>query len=156
MDDRQQAAERIGAALAQAGMARLPARVFAALLVDDDGRMTSAELTEFLGVSAAAVSGAVKYLTQLTMVRRERHPEPGSRRDVYVVEDDALTDMMARRDHLYAPIRAALATGRQLLDQDSPAELRVARAYAFLVFLDEELADILERWAKRRDDLGLS
>lgn len=155
MDDRQLAAERIGSALTQAGMPRIPARVFSALLVDDDGRMTSVELTGFLGVSPSAVSGAVKYLTQLTMVRRERHQEPGSRRDVYVVDPDAWTDMMTRRDQLYAPIRAALAAGRDLLDRDSPAALRVERARAFLVFLDEELGDILTRWEKRRDELGL-
>ena len=33
--------EQLGAALAEAGMPSLPSRVFAALLVDDDGRMTS-------------------------------------------------------------------------------------------------------------------
>src|SRR4029079_7126448 len=51
--------EQFGAALADAGLPSLPSRVFSALLMDDDGRMTSAELTELLGVSAATVSGAV-------------------------------------------------------------------------------------------------
>src|SRR5262245_66620629 len=98
--------EQFGAALADAGLPSLPARVFSALLMDDDGRMTSAELTEVLGVSAAAVSGAVKYLGHLQMIRRER--ERGSRRDVYVVDEDAWHGMMMRRDHMYAPILRAL------------------------------------------------
>ena len=55
-----------------------------------------------LGVSAAAVSGGVKYLAHLQMMRRER--ERGSRREVYVVDDDAWHGLMLRRDHLYAPM----------------------------------------------------
>ena len=98
--------EQLGAALAEAGMPSLPSRIFAALLIDDDGRMTSAELTEVLGVSAASVSGGVKYLAHLQMLRRER--ERGSRREVYVVDDDAWHGLMMRRDHLYAPILRAL------------------------------------------------
>ena len=50
----------------------MPALVFSALLVDDDGRMTSTELTSSLEVSPASVSGAVKYLAQVGMLRRER------------------------------------------------------------------------------------
>ena len=43
--------ERLGSALTDAGMARLPARAFAAMLADEDGRMTSAELADVLEVS---------------------------------------------------------------------------------------------------------
>ena len=50
-------------------------------------------------MSAAGVSGAVGYLEQLGMLRRER--ERGSRRDVYVIEDDAWHDAMMRHDQLY-------------------------------------------------------
>ena len=98
----QSSVERIGAALAQAGLSRLPSRVFAALLVDDDGRMTSAEVAAALDISPAGVSGAVSYLEQLGMLRRER--ERGSRRDVYVVDDDAWHETMMRHDQIYGPI----------------------------------------------------
>ena len=64
--------ERFALDLAEAGMARMPARVFAALLADDDGRLTAAELAELLQVSPAAISGAVRYLAQLRMVSRGR------------------------------------------------------------------------------------
>ena len=47
-------------------MQRMPARVFAALLASDDGALTSAELGEQLQVSPAAVSGAVRYLAQVS------------------------------------------------------------------------------------------
>jgi DNA-binding transcriptional regulator GbsR (MarR family) len=71
--------ERLGAALTSAGLARLPSRIFAAVMVDEDGRMTAAEIGEALGVSPAAVSGAVRYLDGVGMVRRERErgsPDP--------------------------------------------------------------------------------
>ena len=79
---------------------------FSALLVDDDGRMTAAELTSSLGSAPASISGAVRYLEQVGMVRRER--ERGSRRDVYVVDDDAWHGAMMRTDQVYAPMIAAL------------------------------------------------
>ena len=78
--------ERFGASLEEAGMARMPARVFVALLAADSGRMTSAQLAEQLQISPAAVSGAVRYLIQVRLITRER--EPGSRRDVYALHDD--------------------------------------------------------------------
>ena len=146
------AAERIGSALAEAGLQRMPARVWAALLVDDDGRMTSAELSAFLHVSPAGVSGAVKYLSQLGMVRRER--ERGTRRDVYVVDDDAWHDTMLRHDQIYGPITHALDRGLADLGPEAPAHHRVALSLAFLRFLEEELDAITVKWEHRKRELG--
>ena len=98
----------MGGALTQAGLPRLPSRVFAALLVDDDGRMTSAELAETLGSARRRSRARSNYLAQLGMLRRER--ERGSRRDVYVVDDDAWHGAMMRHDQLYGPIMASLST----------------------------------------------
>ncbi len=140
--------EQLGAALAEAGMPSLPSRVFAALLVDDDGRMTSVELTEVLGVSPAAISGAVKYLAHLQMLRRER--ERGSRREVYVVDDDAWHGLMLRRDHLYAPILRALQAAVDAHGPDSPAYRRLMLTGEFLRFVDDEMAAMTDRWAAHR------
>jgi DNA-binding transcriptional regulator GbsR (MarR family) len=144
--------ERIGGALTQAGLARLPSRVFAALLVDDDGQMTSVELADALGVSAAAVSGAVGYLEQLGMLRRER--ERGSRRDLYVVDDDAWHDTMTRHDQIYGPIKASLDHALSALGTDAPAHRRVAMSRDFLGFVEGELDQIAEKWEKRKAELG--
>jgi hypothetical protein len=146
MSDR--SVEQLGAALAEAGMPSLPSRVFAALLVDDDGRMTSVELTEVLGVSPAAISGAVKYLGHLQMRRRER--ERGSRREVYVVDDDAWHGLMLRRDHLYAPILRALQAAVDEHGPDSPAYRRLMLTGEFLRFVDDEMAAMTDRWAAHR------
>jgi predicted transcriptional regulator len=143
--------EQLGAALADAGLPSLPSRVFSALLMDDDGRMTSAELTEMLGVSPAAVSGAVKYLAHMQMLRRER--ERGSRRDVYVVDEDAWQGAMMRRDQTYAPILRALDGALGVRAPGDPAYHRIRLSAEFLRFVDAELADLPERWAAHRRSL---
>src|SRR5262245_40609736 len=88
--------ERFASDLVDAGMPRLPARVFVAILASDSGRLTTAELADTLQISPAAISGAVRYLTQTRMIGRER--EPGSRRDHFVVWDDNWYEMSMRRD----------------------------------------------------------
>jgi|SRR3954447_15222473 DNA-binding transcriptional regulator GbsR (MarR family) len=143
--------ERMGAALTQAGLPRVPSLVFSALLVDDDGRMTSAELTSTLEVSPASVSGAVNYLARLGMLRRER--ERGSRRDVYVVDEDAWHGTLMRRDQLYAPMTAALTAGMRALGEDSPAHERLLLTREFLSFVDDEMADLAVKWEKRRAEI---
>ena len=148
----QSSIERIGGALTQAGLARLPSRVFAALLVDDDGRMTSVELAAALDVSAAGVSGAVGYLEQVGMLRRER--ERGSRRDVYVVDDDAWHDAMVSHDQTYGPIKASLAHALAALGPDAPAHRRVALSLDFLRFVEAELDEIAVKWERRKAELG--
>jgi DNA-binding transcriptional regulator GbsR (MarR family) len=148
----QTSVERIAAALAQAGLARLPSRVFAALLVDDDGRMTSAELGSALSVSPAGVSGAVGYLEQLGMLRRER--ERGSRRDVYVVDDDAWHEAMMRHDQIYGPIKASLQHALVTLGEDAPAHRRLALTQEFLVFIENEFDSLSDKWEARKAELG--
>ena len=145
--------ERMGAALTSAGLARLPSRIFAAVLVDEDGRMTAAEIGETLGVSPAAVSGAVKYLDGVGMVRRER--ERGSRRDVFVIDDDAWHDTLMQADNIYRPMITALAQGLEDLAADDPARRRLQLSRAFMEFILDEMHDINARWSTRRKELDL-
>src|SRR3569833_771182 len=76
----------------------MSARVFAAVHGTDTGRLTAAERAERLRVSPAAVSGAGRFLLQFNMIRRER--EPGSRRDVFIVEDDSWNEASLNRDEV--------------------------------------------------------
>ena len=136
--------EHLGGALADAGLARLPARVFAALMATEGGRLTSAELSALLEVSPAGVSGAVRYLTQVRMIRRER--ERGSRRDVYVVMDDAWHDVLMQTDQLYRPILAALVEARGALGDDTRAGERMQLSVEFMEFVIREMSGMAERW----------
>ena len=94
--------ERFASVLVEAGVPPMPARVFSALLVTDSGRLTAAELTELLGASPAAISGAVRYLEQVGMIGRER--EPGSRRDVYLLRNDLWYEITLGRDRAARPL----------------------------------------------------
>jgi len=145
--------ERMGGALASAGLARLPSRVFAALLADPDGRMTAAEIGAELRVSAGSVSGAVRYLDGVGMIRRER--EPGSRRDVFVVDDDAWRDTLLHADRVYAPMIAELDRALAAMPADDPARRRIAISRAFMAFVTEEMAAMSQRWQERVADLDL-
>jgi DNA-binding transcriptional ArsR family regulator len=140
--------ERLGSTFTDAGFPRLPARVFAALLVDDDGRMTAAELADLLRVSPGAVSGAVKYLAGMHMLHRER--EPGSRRDIYVIREDAWHDTLINAASVYDPFVRVLGSGVDVVGRQTRAGTRLAESVEFLEFLAGEMKGIAERWEERR------
>src|SRR3954468_4599737 len=93
--------ETFASAFVDAGVPRMPSRVFAAILASDAGRLTAAELSEQLQASPAAISGAVRYLIQVSLIVRER--DPGSRRDVYVVGDDGWDEAIVRPEGVAGP-----------------------------------------------------
>ncbi len=136
--------ERLGAALSAAGFPPMPSRIFAALLVDDDGRMTAAELSKELSVSAAAISGAVRYLGHIGLLRRER--ERGGRKDVFVVLEDAWHGALMNTDQVYAPIIAALSDGVDHLGVGTTARERLQLSLEFLEFVSVEMGGIVSRW----------
>jgi DNA-binding transcriptional regulator GbsR (MarR family) len=140
--------ERFALHLAEAGMARMPARVFAAILTSEEGRCTATELARLLQVSPAAVSGAVRYLTQLGMVLRER--EPGERRDHYRVTSDRWYETVYRREALLARWEQDLRDGVEAVGPGTPAGRRLEETRRFFAFLREELPRILEDWRQLR------
>ncbi|MDQ1017487.1 GbsR/MarR family transcriptional regulator [Streptomyces afghaniensis] len=141
--------ESFAAQLVEAGMPRMPARVFAALLSSDEGSMTSAELGEQLRISPAAVSGAVRYLAQAHMVARER--EPGSRRERYRVHGNQWYEAMTNRDAVIKRWETALREGVTSLGTDTPAGRRMSETLAFFEFLESELVEMMERWRVHRE-----
>ncbi|MCQ4081647.1 MarR family transcriptional regulator [Streptomyces sp. RB6PN25] len=141
--------ERFASGLVEAGMPRMPSRVFAALLASDSGALTSAELGEQLRVSPAAVSGAVRYLAQLGMVARER--EPGSRRERYSVHSDTWYETFSRRDQMLSRWEATLAVGVEAVGSSSPAGRRLAETADFFAFLKKEASELMQRWRAQRE-----
>ncbi|MBT2410156.1 MarR family transcriptional regulator [Streptomyces sp. ISL-12] len=142
--------EGFAAQLVEAGMQRMPARIFAALLASDAGALTSAELGEQLKVSPAAVSGGVRYLSQQHMVSRER--EPGSRRERYRVHSDQWYEALTNREAVIKRWEAALGEGVAGLGADTPAGRRLAETLAFFEFVDGEIAAMMERWRVHREE----
>jgi DNA-binding transcriptional regulator GbsR (MarR family) len=140
--------ERFALLLTEAGMARMPARAFAAILAEDSGELTAAELAERLEVSPAAISGAVRYLTQVGMVVRDR--EPGARRDHYRLHGDVWAGMYMSRLSVLKRWEQALAEGVELLGTQRPAGRRVEETREFFAFLQDELPAVIEHWRRRR------
>ncbi|SCF91708.1 GbsR/MarR family transcriptional regulator [Streptomyces sp. Ncost-T10-10d] len=145
--------ERFASDMSEAGMQRMGSRVFAALLADDDGSMTSAELAMALRISPAAVSGAVNYLTQVGMVGRER--DPGSRRDRYRVHDEVWYTTFTQRDRVLTRWENTLKDGARTLGEHTPAGARLAETVAFFEFVQSELGGMMERWREHRKTLDL-
>ncbi|MET9057147.1 helix-turn-helix domain-containing protein [Streptomyces antibioticus] len=143
--------EGFAAQLVEAGMQRMPARVFAALLSSDEGVLSSAELGEQLRISPAAVSGAVRYLAQTHMVSRER--EPGSRRERYRVRGDQWYEALTNREAVIKRWEAALREGVTSLGPETPAGRRMAETLAFFEFVEGEVAAMMERWRTHREQL---
>lgn len=143
---------RFASALTESGFPRMPARVFAALLATDSGRLGAAELAELLHVSLAAISGAVRYLNRVNLVSRE--PEPGSRRERYCVHSDVWIETMARKDRVLDRCEQSLREGLEALGRKSPAGERIAETLAFFEFMQTELPAMLERWRALRTRSG--
>jgi len=144
--------ERFALNLTEAGMARMPARVFATVLVAEDGRRTAAELAGQLGVSPAAISGAVRYLTQLRLVSRGR--EPGERVDHYRVSSGTWYEAIARRDEMVARWLVDLEDGVKAVGPDTAAGARLEETRQFFAYLLDEVPRMLDRWRARRGATG--
>jgi DNA-binding transcriptional regulator GbsR (MarR family) len=153
-DDRDEKAvgrfvEDLASALTEMGVPRMPARVFAALLTTDAGRLTAAEVAASLQVSPAAVSGAVRYLTQIGMVRRES--EPGTRRHYYRAPNNVWDEVITIRDRLMARWTGVLREGVDVLGAHTPAGERVAESVRFFEFVSSELPSVIGRWRQRSE-----
>ncbi|GHF95425.1 MarR family transcriptional regulator [Streptomyces filamentosus] len=144
--------ERFAAEMTEAGMQRMAARVFAALLASENASLTSAELAEQLVISPAAVSGAIRYLTQVGMVARER--EPGTRRERYVLHNEIWYETFTRRDQILTRWEKVLREGADTLGPDTAAGARTAETADFFAFLQDEMTSMLDRWRERKEARG--
>lgn len=140
--------EKLALGLAEMGWQRMAARVFAALMMQDTGRMTAGELAELLSVSPAAISGAVRYLDQVGLVTKERLP--GERRDSYRVYDDLWFASFLKRDRMMKMWADTAGEGVTLLGKGTPAGKRLAEMRDFFEFFIAELPVLFDRWHARR------
>ena len=135
--------------LVDAGVPRMPARVFACVLADDSGALTAGDLAERLQVSPAAISGAVRWLTQMHLLTRAR--EPGARRDHYRMRDDQWYEATVFKTAALQRFEDVLAEGVALVGADTPAGRRLEETQEFFAFFRAELPALLERFRATRD-----
>jgi hypothetical protein len=141
--------ERLALVFADWGFPRMAGRVLFALMAADEPGLTATELATRLDASAAAISGAVRYLLQLGLVQREA--VPGSRRDRYRLPDDAWYATVATKSRFYDVIIAAVDDGMGGLGgPQTSAGARVTEMRDFFDFVRGEMPGLLDRWQASR------
>jgi hypothetical protein len=141
--------EQSAAVLAAIGFPRMPARVLMALLVADEGGLTAHQLGEQLSVSAAAISGAVRYLQTIGILHRV--PQAGSRRDRWEFLDDAWYTALTAKRPVYGIIADLGDKAADAIGDEASAGARRAREMArFYRFVDSRLPELMREWEEIR------
>ena len=139
--------EQMARTLADWGFPRMAGRVLMTMLSSDEPALTAGELAERLGVSSAAISGAVRYLIPITMI--ERMPVPGSRRDVYRLLDDAWYEVSLAEMTLLKSMSTAAQDGVAAAGgSQTPAGARLANMRDYFLYVQENLPLLLAGWAE--------
>lgn len=139
-------AAQLVSALAANGFPRMPAAVLMAIMTSEAGSLTAEQLSEQLGVSAASVSGAVRYLETVSMIHR--HRRPGSRRFEYKLPAHSWYAASMEKNELYV-VMARMAD--YAAERVGPkARQRLEEMAEFYRFLQERLPGLLDEWNDQR------
>ncbi len=131
--------EQFAALLAETGLPRMTARVFVSLLTADSGSLTAADLVRQLQVSPAAVSKSIGYLEMMDLVVRA--PDPGSRRERYVILDDVWLRAWRTDTGAHAKVANAAQHGTEIFGADTPAGARLGKMGQFFAWLSSQMSD---------------
>lgn len=131
--------EQFATLLAATGLPRMTARVFVCLLTSDSGSLTSAELVRQLQVSPASVSKSIAYLETMELV--ERKPDPGRRRERYIIVDDVWLRAWRADTGAHAQIAHATQRGTEIFGADTPAGTRLGKMGQFFAWLSGQMRD---------------
>ncbi|MFI5839738.1 GbsR/MarR family transcriptional regulator [Catenuloplanes sp. NPDC051500] len=144
--------EHVAMVLADYGFPRMSGRVVMALMTAEEDALTAGELGERLGVSPAAISGAVRQLTTLSMVVRE--PVPGSRADRYRLPlDHPWYGATTAKNSLLKQLSELAAEGVDAAGgPETGPGLRVAEMADFFEFAQGEMDKIVGRWVAVKEE----
>lgn len=144
--------EQMAMLFADWGFPRMAARVLMVLTAADEPILSAGALAERLGVSPAAISGAVRYLIQIGMVVRE--PTPGSRQTHYRLADSAWYEASVTKMTIFKGVADLAAEGAAALAPGSPAGARVAEMRDYFQFVQRELPGVLDMWLAAKPHYG--
>ncbi|MGN6327054.1 GbsR/MarR family transcriptional regulator [Pseudolysinimonas sp.] len=140
--------QEVGADLANQGFPRMPALVLLALMSSETGRLTSAEIGAELGVSAAAISGAVKYLQLVGFIRVLT--EPGGRKHVYSIADTPWYTASLRAAPRFQENEVRMREAAFALASRPAAQQRIEELADFYAFMGQRLPELLREWNEQR------
>ncbi|MFH8369609.1 MarR family transcriptional regulator [Streptomyces sp. NPDC018031] len=130
--------DRFATLLAATGLPRMTSRVFVCLLTADAGGLTAADLVRRLRVSPASVSKSIGYLEAMEVV--VRRPDPGGRRERYVVDDAAWLRAWQADTGAHARIAAAARRGVEIFGAGTTAGTRLGAMGEFFTWLSEQMS----------------
>ena len=143
--------EHLAMIMTESGLPRMPARVFAYVLVDDAEAYTAGELSDGLGVSPAAISGAVRYLVQVGMLAKQRFPS--DRRDHYrIFDDDLFGTMIDQQVPLLERWVDGFTKALETIGPDTPGGRRLAEGVLFFEFMQRDRVELQRRWHVYRNE----
>ncbi|MCG5213401.1 MarR family transcriptional regulator [Streptosporangium soli] len=138
--------EHFAMIMSGSGYPRMAARVFSAILLSEEGRRTAGELAEVLDAGPPAISGAVKYLTQVGMVIRER--APGQRRDHYRIHESAWYGALGPANEVFRRFEEGAREGVAVFGADTPIGARLEETRSFFAYLGAEVPRMLRTWSE--------
>ena len=147
------AAESAAAAITAVGFPRMPARVMMALIAAPSDGYTASEIGERLGVSAAAVSGAVRYLQTLHIIRKVSRPD--QRLAHYEIISDAWYTMMASNSPVYDRLASYIDEIGDAHADDHAARERAAEMAEFFRFMARRMPQLIDEWETLRAERRL-
>ena len=141
-------AEQTAATLTAAGFPPMPARVLLALMVTENASLTAEELATRLGASPAAISGAVRYLQSISIIRR--HTVPGTRRHLYELPDHFWYATSNSQVPLYTHLIGLAEKGAEAMDPESRVRSRVEDMASYFRFIRERMPALMNEWMASR------
>ncbi|MDX6743898.1 MarR family transcriptional regulator [Actinocorallia sp. A-T 12471] len=139
--------ERMALAWAEMGFPKMAARVLMTFMAADAPVLTAAQLRDALDTSPAAISGAVRYLMHIGMLRR--HPLPGSREHAYSLYEDTWYQVTVNSG-FYTTMSGLTDDGVAAAGPDTEAGRRLAEMRDFFVFLEAEMGGLVDKWRRQR------
>src|SRR5690349_6904530 len=124
--------------LAATGLPRMTARVFVCLLTADTSGLTAADLVRRLQVSPASVSKSIGYLEAMDLVAR--HPDPGRRRERYLIDDDIWLRAWQTDTGAHGEVATAAQRGVDIFGAETTAGARLGTMAQFFARLSEQMS----------------
>jgi hypothetical protein len=140
--------EDFALALSELGFPRMPARVLSLAIAVPEESLTAREMAERLKVSPAAISGAVRYLGTLKLIRRFR--TPGERVDRFGPGESVWEPVFAAEIATYGPLTEMCERALDGGELVGLGKERVAETRDFLRFMAGEMEELLQRWRAER------